>query len=427
MRILQPFFALIFISFSSAACAEKIFLANLDAAQEVPTNGSTATGFGRVTLNDTENLITVSVYYSGLTSPGTTVGHIHGPAGVGTNGGVLFNLAPTAGQTSGSVVNRTFVPTAAQVADLKAGLHYFNIHTTTNGGGEIRGQILPSEPYTAAIDGYQELPRNSSAGIGRAVVSLNNAMTQALVTVHWAGVTGPLTVGHIHSNVFGSNGSVVCNLAPPAATAGSVVDFLCPFSAAQITTLKRSGFYVNLHTAASPGGEIRGQIVPPGALSGELNASQEVPPNASTASGFGVVEINATSNVANVNLSWKGLSGPATIGHIHAGALGANGPVICDLAPAALAAGSVDDATCNFTAPQAALVRAGGAYFNLHTAANPGGEIRGQINPLALLRDGFEDPVPAAQAKLHLPIAEGQQLPPATEGSINVQAQCHQK
>jgi len=427
MRISQALITSIFIGFSGAACAEKIFVANLDAAQEVPTNGSTATGFGRVTLNDAENLITVSVYYSGLTSPGTTVGHIHGPAASGVNGGVLFNLAPTAAQTSGNVVNRTFVPTAAQVTDLKAGLHYFNIHTTTNGGGEIRGQILPSEPYTAAIDGYQEVPRNSSPGVGRAVVSLNNAQTQALVTVHWAGVTGPLTMGHVHSNFFGSNGSVFCNFAPPAAIAGSVVDFMCPFTAAQTTTLKRSGFYVNLHTAASPGGEIRGQIVPPGALLGELNAAQEVTPNASTASGFGVVEINTTTNVANVNLSWKGLSGPATLGHIHAGAIGANGPVICDLAPVALAAGSVDDATCNFTAPQAALVRAGGAYFNIHTALNPGGEIRGQINPAPLLRDGFEDAAPAPQAKLHLPITAGMQSPAATEGTSKAQAQCHSK
>ncbi len=385
------------IAFASPLMAERIFLGNLDAAQENPPNASTATGFGRVTLNDLEDQITVSVYYSGLSS-NVTVGHIHGSALPGANAGVLFNLAPATGVTSGSVVNKTFTPNAAQVADLKAGLFYFNIHTANNGGGEIRGQILPAEPFTATINAKQELPTNSSTGTGRAVVSINSLQTQALVSVQWTGVSGPLTLGHVHSNVFGSNGSVICNLSPPALVTGSVVDFLCTFSPAQITTLKRSGLYVNLHTAANPGGEIRGQILPPNALVGELNAAQETTPNTSTAIGFGVVEINESTNVANVNLSWKGLSGPATMGHIHSGAVGVAGPVICNLSPSAVAAGSVDDAACTFNAAQVALIKGGDSYFNIHTAANPSGEIRGQINLLPNFRDGFEDIVPVPLA-----------------------------
>jgi trimeric autotransporter adhesin len=407
----------------SSAQAEQIFVGNLDGLQEVPANSSTATGFGRVTLNDAETQITVSVYYSGLSAV-TTNGHIHGPRAVGVNGPIIFNLAPTAGQTSGSVVNATFAITPTQVADLKAGLHYFNIHTSALPGGEIRGQILPSSPYLATISAKQEVPRNASLGVGRAAVSLNAAQTQALVTVQWSGTTGPLTSGHVHTGFFGANGGIVCNLSPPAVVAGSIVDFLCPFTTAQVTTLKRGGFYINLHTSANPGGEIRGQILPSNALLGRLNAAQEVAPNTSTATGFGFVEINEGTNVATVNVSWTGLTGPATMGHIHAGEIGANGPVICDLAPAAVASGSVADASCTFDAAQVALIKSGGTYFNIHTAANPGGEIRGQINPL--LRDGFEDNNTLAPLSLSDTVLKsGVQMPAAIAGST-APAQCHE-
>lgn len=123
------------------------FTAYLNSAQEVPPNASTAKGFGRVTLNEAENQITVSVFYGSAAAPlssNVTLGHIHGPAAPGANAGVLFDLAPATGVTFGSVTNLTFSITPAQVANLKAGLLYFNIHTVNNPGGEIRGQIGPS-------------------------------------------------------------------------------------------------------------------------------------------------------------------------------------------------------------------------------------------------------------------------------------------
>ncbi len=126
--------------------AYRLFKSYLNGAKEVPPNASTAGGFGRVSLNAAEDQITVSVYYNRLSS-GTISGHIHGPAPAGTNAGIIFDLMPTTGQTTGSVINRTFNVTPAQVADLRAGLWYFNIHTTNFPGGEIRGQILrPDSP-----------------------------------------------------------------------------------------------------------------------------------------------------------------------------------------------------------------------------------------------------------------------------------------
>ncbi len=120
--------------------APKKFRANLNGTNEVPPNASTALGYGSVILNAAENMITVSVYYRNLSS-GVTGGHIHGPAAAGVNAAIIFDLTPQTGQTSGSVTNRQFAVSPAQVADLRAGLWYFNIHTTNFPNGEIRGQI----------------------------------------------------------------------------------------------------------------------------------------------------------------------------------------------------------------------------------------------------------------------------------------------
>ncbi len=250
--------ALFVFVFSQGVFAVSYHTGNLTSAQEVPPNASTATGFGRVTLNNAENSITVSFYWSGLTG-NATAGHIHGAGAVGVNAPVIFNLAPAA-TTSGSVVNMTFAPTPAQVADLKAGLWYFNLHTAANPGGEIRGQIAVDAPYLAYIDNKQENPATVSTARGGGAISVNAAGTQALVSMNWTGLSGNATVGHVHNGRSRTNGPVVCDLTPPATAAGSVVDRLCTFTAPQMTLLRQGQFYLNIHTAANPGGEIRGQI-----------------------------------------------------------------------------------------------------------------------------------------------------------------------
>lgn len=245
---------------ANASHAQTYYTAQLSGDQEVPPVVTTGTGFGRVTLNAAETQITASVYYT--TANGTvTVGHIHGPAAAGTNAGVLFNLSPTPGVMSGQVVGVTFSPTPAQVQNLKDGLWYFNIHSSINPGGEIRGQILPSTPWIATLSSGQEVPPNASTATGSGVVSLSPDETRILVSANWTGLTGPATVGHIHQAAVGVNGGVIFNLAPAAAAAGAVTDLMFMPSPAQLAAGKADGWYFNIHTAANSGGEIRGQII----------------------------------------------------------------------------------------------------------------------------------------------------------------------
>jgi hypothetical protein len=141
--------------------------------------------------------------------------------------------------------------------------------------------------------------------------------------------------------------------------------------------------------------------------SASLDASQENPSNASTGTGIGTVTFDDVTNVLTLDLTWAGLTGPGVQAHIH-----------CCVAPTGNAGIAVDlwlvatpqPATGSFTrvedldlvnpfraafvaanggtpamafATLVAAMNSGHAYFNIHTANFPGGEIRGNISPAA--------------------------------------------
>jgi hypothetical protein len=122
----------------STALAAQGFSTTLSGASEVPANLSPASGTASVVLNNAQTQLAYTINYTGLTA-GVTASHIH-KAPIGVNGGVLFPFTPPLATTSGTF-SGTIVVTAANVADLIAGLYYVNIHTTNFPGGEIRGQL----------------------------------------------------------------------------------------------------------------------------------------------------------------------------------------------------------------------------------------------------------------------------------------------
>lgn len=129
------------------------FIATLDGAQETPPTGSPGTGTGSFVLDTSAHTLTFNITFSGL-SGAEIAAHIHGPAPKGTPAGVIFGLpagSPKVGTWTGL--------TSTQEQQILDNLDYVNIHSTVNGGGEIRGQIVsiahptsvPSAPYTALI------------------------------------------------------------------------------------------------------------------------------------------------------------------------------------------------------------------------------------------------------------------------------------
>jgi hypothetical protein len=109
-----------------------------------------------------------------------------------------------------------------------------------------------------------------------------------------------------------------------------------------------------------------------------LKASNEVPPG--TSKGTGSVDV--TYDTASKTLTWKGsysgLTGPATAAHFHAGPPGKNGGVVVPIFAAANAKSPFAGSKA-LTDAQAAELMKGDWYVNIHTAANKGGELRGQV------------------------------------------------
>jgi hypothetical protein len=107
-----------------------------------------------------------------------------------------------------------------------------------------------------------------------------------------------------------------------------------------------------------------------------LDGKQEVPPNTSAGKGTADIDYDAASKKLSWKLNYSGLSGPATAAHFHGPAeAGKNAGVAVPISNTA--SGSEGSAT--LTDAQAADLTAGKYYVNIHTDANKGGEIRGQV------------------------------------------------
>lgn len=112
-------------------------------------------------------------------------------------------------------------------------------------------------------------------------------------------------------------------------------------------------------------------------LTTQLRGANEVPPNPGNASGQVDAVLDKSSGVLKWQLSYAGLSGPATAGHFHGPAMvGANAGIAV---PFTGAVSSPMSGQATLTAAQMADLQAGKWYANIHTARYPGGEIRGQM------------------------------------------------
>jgi CHRD domain-containing protein/PEP-CTERM motif-containing protein len=153
------------------------YTVNLNGPSESPSNASPGTGFGTVDYDSTHHLLAVSLSFSGLTGT-TTASHIHAPtvspfsgtAGVATTTPTFagFPLGVTSGTynntldlTLSSSYNPAYVTAnggttasaeAALASAMATGRAYWNVHTTTFPGGEIRGFLVP-EPSSMALLG----------------------------------------------------------------------------------------------------------------------------------------------------------------------------------------------------------------------------------------------------------------------------------
>ena len=113
-----------------------------------------------------------------------------------------------------------------------------------------------------------------------------------------------------------------------------------------------------------------------------LTGAQQVPSVKTAATGTADLTYDPATRLLTWNVSYTGLSGPATMAHFHGPATeGKNGPLVIWLKEKGAAVESPIKGEATLTPEQAQQFTAGEWYINVHTQANPGGEIRGQVMP----------------------------------------------
>lgn len=345
-------------------------------------------GTGSAILLLVGDQLTMSLDYAGLTT-NAHLAHIHGAAGSEGAAGVMVNLAPLNGGAFGSsgTLSGTVTLDADQRAALLDGLTYVNIHTPINGSGEIRGQILPATlatPFTAVLSGAAERPTavdTPASGSGTFALEGNTLH----FNIRYANLKQAASAAHIHGPASTEQATNVLvdlgRFAKPAFGASGVLSGSVQLTEQERAYILQGRTYVNIHTPAHQAGEIRGQIAPVVMHAEMLGASERG--NAVVTTGKGGGTFLLVGDRLHLAATYAGLSGPATLAHIHGPAvISGTAGVLHNMEPLNGGAFGIDGSFGGSVTLEPAHLTAvidGLTYFNIHTGQHGSGEIRGQI------------------------------------------------
>ncbi|MGW1490753.1 CHRD domain-containing protein [Streptomyces sp. NPDC002402] len=280
--------------------------------------------------------------------------------------------------------------------------------SSSNAGGSAGTFTKPSGgralTFAAQLSGANEVPVQGGTAVndpdGKAVALVKVKGDRVTFALQWKGFTPSL--GHIHEGAAGKNGAVKVPLFTTAmpdsvnSAAGQVA--LTDAKLADSIRHNPAGFYVNLHSAAFPGGAVRGQLKPlhkninpldiikGGKLRALSNGDQEVPKNDASKvgdpDGHAITFLQPKGTSVGYSLAWVNIKAPAK-GHIHKGAFGKNGEVVFDFfnrpVPDGIFAvsGKIDGQ--NPDVVKRVRANPGNYYSNIHTSEFPDGALRGQL------------------------------------------------
>ena len=239
-------------------------------------------------------------------------------------------------------------------------------------------------PLSAALSGLFERPTpltNTASGFSTMRIEGN----QLYIDLRYAGLSGVAIAGHIHGPANPSiNAPVLIDLAPyngGAWGASGTVSGIIPLTQAQKAMILDGKTYVNIHTPANTGGEIRGHIMPVLLQANVTGLNERPTPRATPAISHSTLFLVGTQ--LTFNISYEGLTVPATVAHIHGPASSAGSAgIFADLMPyhngPAGTSGSFHGTILLAPNVHTSLVDRL-TYINIHSGTYPGGEVRGQI------------------------------------------------
>ena len=241
--------------------------------------------------------------------------------------------------------------------------------------------------FTAKFSAAQEVSEVNSNATGTGVFILTDAGLAYHITIE--GLKGNFAAAHFHNAPMGVNGGVVRTLTGDFTnfTASGVWTALDPepLTPQLVKDLIAGNLYVNVHTDSFPSGEIRAQVHPSSGSNFEARLSPSQETHSVTSNGSGIAFLTLTEAGLSFHLTIDALSGPFSAAHFHNGPAGQNGGVVRTITGDFTGNTASGFWTADDSEPLTeALIKellAGNLYLNVHTSANPAGEIRGQIFP----------------------------------------------
>ena len=364
---------------------------------------------GQILAELYESTVLVHGSFVGLQSPLAVniAGGAHLHDGIaGRTGGILQPLTVTqnADNTGGTfdLASNSYNVNADFMQKLMNRAIYLNIHSENHPTGETRGQMLPESQaiMTSVMTGTQEVDDVLTRGYGqvKAEISSNGIILSGSIDNLQSDIATQIAGGmHLHRGAAGTNGPVEIpvNIMMPDSRSAVLRARMNNFEISEglrDSILQRNA-YLNIHTNANMGGEVRGQFMLDAAnyVIVPMGGASETNPTRTAANGMLIGElfpmrVSFAGAFQNLESDYNfDIAGGA---HLHGAKAGSNAGVVFLLNSDVAADNrngmfAIDSNVIALNMGQLMMLRQRGFYANIHSVDSPAGEIRGQVLPLS--------------------------------------------
>lgn len=396
------------------------FTAQLEGSQVVPAVTGEGRGMLGMSINGHADSISLYGAVIGLSGPITGLS-IHSGA-PGANGALFREIGKA---VDGNSISGNLPITVGDLSGLTLGGYYLVVSTAAHPDGELRGQIGLSRnrQFLARLKGDGEADPVSTPASGLGAFWLSPEDSALTVKVSFGDLKDSITAAYLGYGQDGDAGAEALDLMPyltGGAEGGSIIGRI-PLHSSHAELAKGSAtaraahnelaealadgnVFINIKTKAHADGEIRGGLkeTDDRIFVSELDGSKQPPAVATPAKVLGLFVLSEDDSTLSADAAFLGMDSIAAV-HIHRGSKTTNADTLpgepqANLTSATSGYHTAQSVKVSSLGNPAAFLKAlfrGNIYVNVHSKANPDGEIRGQL--LLPFRIGTALPLEGAQ------------------------------